>query len=179
MVKPRLSVPLFIAALVFVLSAVAAACGGGGGGGLTLEEYFQRLEVLIADYDQRGDALGESFDEEYSTEEEQIRATQEFWKEFLVLLGQFVDGLNDIDPPSEAEAAHEESVDAGAEMLKAYQELVDQMAEAESVSELAEGFGGIVLEASGDRFEQACVKLQGIADDNDIDVDLDCGDDEE
>jgi len=177
-VKPRLFVPLVAAALVLAFGTVAVACGGGNGDGLTLEEYFQRLEALSTDNDQRGVALFESFGEEFSSEEEQIRATQEFWKEFLVLLGQFVNGLDDIDPPAEAEAAHEESVDAGAVMLKAYQELVDQMAEAESVSELAEGFGDIELGASSDRFEQACVALQGIADANGIDVSLNCGDEE-
>ena len=171
--KRRLFVPLLSAALLLAFGTVAAACNGGGGG-LTLEEYFQRLETVSTEYEQRGDALNEGFAEEFSSEEEQIRETQDFWKEFLVLLGQFVNGLDDIDPPAEAEAAHEESVDAGTEMLKTFREFVDQVAEAESVSELAEAFGDPGFEVSGDRFEQSCVKLQGIADDNGIVVDLEC-----
>ncbi|MEE8346479.1 MAG: hypothetical protein V3S20_03925, partial [Dehalococcoidia bacterium] len=175
-VKPRLFVSLFVGALLFALSTVAGACGGGDGGGeLTLEQYFQRLEAVASDYEQRGDALFENFGEEFDSEEEQVQATQEFWKEFLVLLQEFVGDLDDVNPPSEAEAAHEESVDAGGEMLEAFQELVDQVTQAESITELAEGFDDIELDAAGDRFEQACVELQGIADDNGIDVDLNCG----
>lgn len=178
--KPRLFVSLFVGVLLLALSMVAGACGGGsggsgGGGELTLEEYFQRLEVVASDYDQRGDALFESFGEEFDSEEEQIRATQEFWIEFLVLLEEFVGDLADVDPPSEVEASHEESVDAGAQMLKAFREFVDGVTQAESLTELAEGFDDIELDAAGDRFEQACVELQGIADDNGIDVDLECG----
>jgi transketolase N-terminal domain/subunit len=60
-------------------------------------------------------------------------------------------------------------------MLEAFQGFVDQVTQAESLEELAEAFGDTELEASGDRFEQVCVALQGVADDNGIDVDLDCG----
>ena len=174
--KPRLFVSLFVGTLLLALSAVVAACGGGGGGGgeLTLEEYFQRLEAVSSAYEQRGDALFENFGEEFDTEEDQVRATQEFWKEFLVLLEEFIGDLDDVNPPSEAEAAHEDSVDAGGEMLEAFQELVDQVAQAETLEELAERFDDVEFEESSDRFGQACVALEAIADENDIDVDLDC-----
>ncbi len=174
-VKPRILVSLVVGAMLLALSTVAGACGGGGGGGkLTLEEYFQRLEAVSTGYEQRGDALFESFGEEFDSEEEQIRATQEFWKDFLVLLEEFIGDLGDVDPPSEAAAVHEDSVDAGADMLMAFQEIVDQVTQAETLEELAEGFEDIELEESSDRFDQTCVELQGIADDNGIDVDLDC-----
>ena len=175
--KPRLFVPLVAAALVLAFGTVAVACGGGNGDGLTLEEYFQRLEALSTDYDQRGNALGEGFAEEFSSDEEQFKAAQEFWEDFIALFGEFVNDLDDLNPPSEVEAAHKESVDAGSEALKGFQEFVDQVRGAESLSELEERFGSLELETVGDRFDQACVTLQGIADANGIDVSLNCGED--
>ena len=57
--KPRPLVSLFVGALLLALSAVAGACGGDGE--LTLEEYFQRIDVLGDDLEDDSDRLGEEF----------------------------------------------------------------------------------------------------------------------
>ncbi len=58
--------------------------------------------------------------------------------------------------------------------MEAFQEFVDQVTQAESLEELAEGFDDIEFEESSDRFGRACVALEEIAEENGINVDLDC-----
>ena len=175
--KRGLLVPLLISAVVLTLGTVAAACGGGGNGdALTLEEYFQQIIAAQTEREAQSRALEEEFNKDYESlsEEEQLKATQDFFDGGLTLLRGFVGALDAIDPPSEVAAAHQESVDAGNEAVEAIQQFVDRLKAAESASELEDVFGDPGFDEAGDRFDQSCVDLQTIADDKGIDVDLQC-----
>ena len=176
--KPRLFVFLVIAALLLALGSIVAACGGNGG--LTLEEYFQRLDTLGGDFDDEIDRLGEEFDEaadEAETEEEVIDDFRDFSGSMTELFADLVADIERIDPPSEVEDAHNELVAAQREGRDLLEELNERAQRAESVSDVEDWsaeFEGPVSTAISDRTEQACLALQEIADDNDIDVDLEC-----
>ena len=181
--KPRLFVSLFVGALLLVLSTVAGACGGDGE--LTLEEYFQRMDVLGNDLEDESNRLGEEFEEAIEgaeTEEEVIEPFRDFFDRLAALFGDFVSEVESIDPPSEVEDAHNEIVAVQAEGLELLEDLDERAQRAESASdfeELSAELEGPVFTDVSDRSEQACFALEAIADDNGIDVDLECEEEEE
>ena len=180
--KRRLFAPLIVAALLLAFGTAASGCGGDGDGGLTLEEYFQRLEAAENDRAAQSEALQEESEQEFSegfaSEKEEIEATRDLFDAVTPVFGDFVDALADVDPPAEAQDAHEEAVDAGARLLAVFQDVADRLAEVESASEAEEVLDDSELETADDRFDQACFTLQEIADANDIVVDLGCPDEQ-
>ncbi len=178
MMKPRLFVSLFVGALLLALSAVAGACGGDGG--LTLEEYFQRIDAIGADAEDEVDRLTEEYveaAEEVRTEEGLIEPFRDFFNQLATLSGDFVSELEGIDPPSEVEDAHNETVAVQTEGLELFEELNERAQRVETASDMEEvgaELEGPVFAYLADRSEEACFALEAIADENGIDVDLDC-----
>ena len=171
--KLSLRLLLPIGVLLLVLGTLAAACGGDG---LTLEEYFQQLEALDQDAEAGIEAL--ELPEEFASEEEQVAAFQDFFAASVPIIAEFVDAIDDLEPPAEIEDAHEEAVDSGRDFVTEAEELTNELADVGSSSELVEVFDAPEYEAASDRFDQACFALQDIADANGIDVDLTCEDEE-
>ncbi len=178
--KRRLFAPLFVAAALLALGSIAAACGGDDK--LTLEEYFEQAQVISDDSDEEFEALYADFpdedDEEFFSNEENLSVIKDFAARFPVI---FRDTLNDVealDPPPEVEDAHDEFLAAGRDLLTLFEGLTSPVEEAESVSEVEELFGigeeDPEIEAADQRFMDACLALEGIADDNGVVVDFDC-----
>ena len=164
----------FPAILLAAMAAFAAACGGSGET-LTLEEYFQRLDAVDNEADERGQAIEDEFPQAF----EEPKPTQEFINSLTALVRDFVDGLEQIDPPAQVEDAHNEAAAAGTDLAQVLEEAAPQLESVESASELEDVIGDVFAEnsefaAADERFTNSCVALQQIADDNDIDVDLDC-----
>jgi hypothetical protein len=128
------------------------------------------FEALYADFPDEDD-------EEFFSNEENLPAIKDIAARFPVI---FRDALNDVealDPPAEAEDAHDEFLAAGRDMLALFEGLASGIEEAESISEAEVLFGGEddpEIEAADERFTSACLALAGIADANSIVVDLDC-----
>lgn len=179
--KPRLLVSLFVAALL-ALGTIGVACGGDE---LTLEEYFQQIDVLGNDAEDEIDRLVEEFEEAIEgaeTEEDVIEPFRDFFDRSAALFGDVVSELESIDPPSEVEDAHNEFVAVQAEGLELLEDLDERAQRAESASdfeELSAELDGPVFTDVSDRGEQACFALEAIADENGIDVDLECEEEEE
>ena len=92
----------------------------------------------------------------------------------------FIANLRDLDPPAEAEDVHAEAIESGEAAAQALQALADGIPDALSAAE-AEAFFAEPdpdVEAAFGRFDDACFAIQTIADDNDIDVDLECEEEE-
>jgi hypothetical protein len=176
--KPCLRPLLPIGVSLLVLGIIAAGCDGDGE--LTLEEYFGQLEALKEETDAQTEALGVPEEQESDSEEEQIEAFRESFEGSVRIFTDFVDALDDIDPPAEVEGPHEESVAAGRELVDTFQDFIDGMADVESTSELDAVFEeeGPGFEAASDRFDNACFALEEIADANGIAFDLECDDEE-
>ncbi len=164
---------LLVGVGLMAASALLAACGGGGEE-LGLDEYFQRLEDVKEEADARGAALEEGGSLESAGH---VEAFQEYFDEFEAIYEGVVNGVKDIDPPSEARNAHDEFVVALEEAQKALREFADRVGEAESFSDLEALIGAVAepgFEAALEGVEDACRELQEVADENDIEIDLEC-----
>jgi hypothetical protein len=173
--------PLFLLTGMIALVAVAGAatgCGGGDGGAATPEEYFRQVEALADGIGQQSEALGSKWEEDsaaVSSDQDRLELTRGFYHDLFSLIGDFRDGLADIEPPKEVEEAHHDLVGIADEFSSAWSEISAEVESAASEAELEELLSNDEFAAAGQRFEEACVELQRIAVDSGIDVDLDCG----
>jgi hypothetical protein len=168
--------------LIVVLAVVAgslllAACGGGDDEGeeLSLDEYFQQLNTIEEDI--KTDVL--ALDEESTGAiGEDVEATRTYIDGYQGIVGEGVDSMKELNPPSEVEDAHDEFVAALSGMLPLWQDLTDQLKDIETASEMLTLLTNTQAEepwtTATQRFADACLDLQGIADEKGFDVDLDC-----
>lgn len=176
LMKPHRFVLLFIVALLLAVGAIAVSCGDSNE--LTLEEYLRRIEALSDQADERFEPLVEALNQEFDAEPDRLEATREFFRADIPIVRDFLEGVDDLEPPAEVEGPHEETVAAGAEFLEILEDFTDRITGVESTSELEELLDDPELEAASGRFEEPCFALQDIADANGIDVDLKCEDEE-
>ena len=142
---------------LMVGSALVAACGGGDGGGgdggeLTLDEYFQQLEDIKETYDARGEAL----DEDASALGEDVGAFQDYFGDLQDVFDEALDDVRDLDPPSEAQDAHDDFVAALTAAQAELDDIGDEIADVETVSELMATFAEmdtLEFEATGENIE--------------------------
>ena len=164
-------VPLaLIATLLLTVGALAAACGGEES--LTLEEYFQQLEALTATAEDRFVEIEEASGAELdaaTSEEERFAAIENLFTNTQPIFTTFADGLNDLKPPAVVEELHNEFVDVYDEVVVYFEETLNRFGDLDSIADRE----GLFV---GERLDEACTTLQDIADENEIDVDLDCDD---
>ncbi len=140
----RLSTLAFVAAIPLMLGTVAQACDDGEG---SLQEYFQQVEEAYGKFE----AVGlESGDKEYDSVEDLMNNS------FIPTYRDFVDALEDIDPPAEVELAHEELVAAQTEVLQLFEDSTDRYAALRSIVELGELLDEPDFEAVDNRVIEAC-----------------------
>jgi len=166
---------LVTAGLLLALGAVAGACGGDGGGGLSLEEYFKQLDTAQNEVDRRFEEFFTQGEPGPDASEEDIAAFgRETAQTFNTILGDAEGTFGDLEPPAEAEDAHDALVRAIGGARTAIESAVDDIPDALSLEELDTFFGSSEVETATGAIDEACKELQQIADDNSIDVDLEC-----
>ena len=179
----KLRLPLLLGAMLLVLGTVAAACDGEGP--LTLEDYFERFEAIDVDLDAKFEALYEDFPEEafeddvFPTEtEENVQLLKGVFAGFPVILTDALDTLEELNPPSEAEDAHDEFLATGRELLEVFEDGADRVEAVESVSavEQIEEELEPAQQVAFERFDAACLDLVGVGVANGIHVDVSCED---
>ena len=145
---------------------------GGSEEQLTLEQYFQRFEAVVADLNDLFAALLTQFPQAF----EDPAQAPEFFEASAAHLRGGLDQLDDINPPLEVVELHNDFLDAGRNTAKAIEDFADQLADVESVQELQEALEPLDAQLAPveRRFDSACLALEGIAADNGIAVDLDC-----
>jgi hypothetical protein len=167
--------------LTVVLAVVAGSllltgCGGGRDGEeLRLDEYFRQVDDIEEGIKTGIVALDEAA---AGVIGEEVEATRAYFDGYQDIVGQAVNDMKDLDPPSEAGDAHDEFVAALSGMLPVWEDLSERLADLESPSGVQE----LLVEAGAEpawqeaaqRFADACLDLQGIADEKGIDVELDC-----
>ncbi len=89
---------------------------------------------------------------------------------FPVSVTDALDQLEELNPPSEAEDAHDEFLAAGRELVEVF-----EISEVEQSGEEVEG----AQEEAQERFDAACLDLVGVGEANGIAVDVSCDDDDE
>ena len=167
----------FLTVVVAVVagSLLLAACGDGEEGEeLGLDEYFRQLDEIEEGIKTDIGALGEESEGAW----EDIEATRDYVDGYRDILEQGISDMRELDPPAEAEDAHDEFVAALSDMVPVSEDYSERLADIETPSELQELFAEQVadprLQEAWQRVDDACVELQGIADENGINVSLDC-----
>jgi len=160
---------LLLAALM-AGALLLAACGGEEK--LDLDQYFRGLDDIVDTADTRVDTL---MDEAQGVGEE-TEATRVYFEGFEAIFEQTLNDLNDLHPPAEVRDAHDEFVAALAAGLAVWEDFSTQLADVESPSGLKTLLAEFELafDAAAERLDNACLQLQGIADQNAIEIDLEC-----
>lgn len=166
------------------LSVVGVACGGGNGGGgdeLSLEDYFAQLKTMSNELEQRGDDVESRFNadlENIISVDEAVAVLGPALVEFEQVAQDFVDSLNGLNPPAEAEELHNQLTDVYQEGAGALADLGGRLDSIESEQELATLGTDVETQFNdlGTRSDGLCFQLQDLADEQSIDVDLSCGD---
>lgn len=174
----RQALLIAVLAALAAFGALAAACGDDNDA-LTLEEYFQRFAAIDAEVDQQIEALYVDFPGDDETDES-VPFFKQLYAGFPRVLSGGLDDLDELNPPSEVEDAHDEFLRAG-RLLQA--EFESAAADAERLETFAEV---IALNDSTDPkvqpfiddFDAACLALVGVASDNGILTDVTCEDEE-
>jgi hypothetical protein len=178
--KRRVLGSLVATALLLGVSSIAVACGNVGDE-LSLGEYFQQLETISNDLEERGEVVERELETAFDPEggiESAIDTLQGLLSEGASAFEDALADIESLEPPSEAENAHNVFVEEARGRVELVEDLADRVAEVESLSDLEEVFAQLEspeFQAADRRFRDACQALQGIATDNGIDVDLDCG----
>jgi hypothetical protein len=159
--------------LLLVLSTIAAACGGDDEE-LTLEEFFQQGDAIDDDYGERFDRLSDEYPD---PDPESFYEDKPFFGEFAVLFREFIDELETLNPPPEAEDAFAELLTTGSELGEVLQELGDRLEGVESWAEasIVLDEGAAESRAADERYWDACHSVRELADANDIVASFDCG----
>ena len=175
--KSAVFLPILTAVALLTVLSLSTACGGDGEDELTLDTYFQRLEVLDSDAERKIDDVAAKSVEELEqagSVSERGEAMDKFMSAWLPIMRDYTSDLGDLNPPSEAQDAHDAMVTA----LKAGAEEIEDVAGKFSQVQSQEEFDSLVddssAEAAFNEIGETCSRLQTVANDNNIAVDLDC-----
>ena len=173
--KARFLALALFGSLMLAFGAIAAGCDGNGGGdALTLEEFFQRVDELDNDFEARSAEIDAEFEE--LSEEEALDQGPDLLGRQAELVGDFIDGLSELDPPEEASDLLEEAVSAGRDVEEIFAGLIAESEDAQSLDDLFSFFEDPDFTAGRARFSQVCFDAEQLAADNDITIDLNCSD---
>ena len=164
----------FTRSAVAVLILAGAALGGWActddeGNELTLEEYFAALEELDAQANEKTDALFEDVEDPTDVDE-----VKEWAAGISDVIAEFNAGLEGLDPPEEAQEAHDEAVAAAQAFAELQESTVAEAQNADTLEGFEETFNDPEFVQADERFQAACTDLAQIATDNDIEADLGC-----
>jgi len=161
---------------LLLASAVLGMACSGGSEEVTLGAYLQRVDAIFAETDERFVALGDRCSERTDSEGARVRVALCFFDASVAIWPDFTNALENIDPPDEAAAAHDELLAAGGELSSLIEDYSTRLADVQSTAELEEVLSAHDLLAAGDRFDQACLSLQDLATETGIELDLACTD---
>ena len=169
-----------VTALMFLaVGVVASACGDDGGGGLSLEEYFAQLDTAQNEVDRRFEEFFTQEEPDPNASGEEVAAfAGEAIAAFVSILQDAQDTFAGVEPPAEAEDVHNDLVQAIEDARDALEAAADDVPATLSLEELEMFDPFEPATEAFERVEAACVGLQTIADDNSVDVDLECQEEE-
>ncbi len=166
---------LFLLPGVLLLGFVGIAAACGGGGSLSAEEYFEKLEAIGNEAQEKEDAAQPSEEEAANAApEEQKQTGIELLNSFAEINQDAFDRADGLNPPDDIRQTHDDFIAAGRDLVQKFEDLADQ---AEDVPpEGIEDFfnSQVFVEPTFAEFDEACFALQKIADDSGIGVDLAC-----
>lgn len=143
--------------IVALCMAVAlAACGGGP---LTLSEYGAQGEQLVIEVTERIEALDASLESGDPT----VDSVRAYWSERVEARRDFLEGIEALDPPEEAEELHAAAVELFDRLTVAEEALAARVTSLETVTGPADWWAtpeGQVARAVDDEVTEICVVAQ-------------------
>jgi hypothetical protein len=160
--------------LLLAFGVVAGACkngGGSGGDALTLEEYFQQLDEAENGFREKDGPLNDQLS---ALDDSTVDQAPDLLEQVQEAINEFVDALEGIEPPDAAATAHQETVAGFQQLSGLFEEALPQVKDATTLEEAFAPFSTDEFMSISDSLDGTCAALQGVADDNDITVDLGC-----
>lgn len=148
----------------------AAACTGADVNATDdLVPYFEQLEQITVDFEERNQGLPQT----------DIESTRIFFAALISSSEIALDELSSLDPPQAAREPHDRLVELGGQYLALNKRIADRLGTIETPEEFAalesdEELGIPPQTALSERRDTACRDLQTVADDEGIDVSLRC-----
>lgn len=178
----RAGVQLALIGLATILMLGFAACGGGDDGdALSVEAYLGEMERLDNEAEAQQAALQQQFDAATvgdsgtDTLSDAYLAAFEAYYVGLHQAGKdFVNAVDDLQPPDDAQDVHDEYVAAYDDILTQLNAVIDQIPSLVTSGERDALLSSPDLEAAFARGNAACADLQQLATDNNVDVDFGC-----
>ena len=173
--------------LACVVAAITLAVGcSDSSDTLTLEEYFAEFEAIDADIDAQVEEAYAVFPEDeadddigaFLSDEANLPVFKEFVSSFPRIIGDSVDRMKALEPPSEVEEAHDDLIEAGESAVAAFEEAsgviqaAQTMAEFEPLMNEAEP----AIDIAETAFDAACLDLVAAGEANGITVNVTCED---
>lgn len=182
---------VLMAVSLLAIGSLAAACGGdddddgdgNGGSGTPLESYFAELISLRQTFEAQGEAMEADLEgglADTESAEDAIEVFDDFIEDATEAAEDFRDNLDELEAPSEVESLHNELTALFDVALSALEGLASDIANLETPDDIVSVGSDVEAEftALSTQTEAVCFQLQGVADDNAVDVELDCGSDE-
>jgi hypothetical protein len=165
---------------LLVLSAVVAvaaiACNDGSSSS-ELESYLLTLEELDTEFEEAAAEREAQLNEAFAaaeTDEEVVDVYRQSFVSFQDVVEGFIRDLEGLDPPEEAEAIHEQAVSSGNDVLVVLDELATSGQDVQSVEEAETLASDMLADEAFAQFDEACIELQALADENDVEISLNC-----
>jgi hypothetical protein len=170
-----------IVAGIAALAIVGVACnedGGSSSGSLSLEEYFSELDRIGDDADAASDAIELPNLDPDASFEESSAAFLDYFEQVANIVEDGVSDISALEPPDAVSEEHDRYVDGLNEIRDASNNYLDRLGDADE-DEFDEILSGDdPFEAIDERITEACSDLQAIADENNIEIDLECDEDD-
>jgi len=181
----RTSRSLFVVLAALVALILASGCGDdgeNGGAELSIQDYLQGVHSILRDSAANTENLVEPLQQDFPSDEEALRAIQDYCDALMPILRKGTNSLNDMEPPAEAVEAHNELLASVESLAEAFEDLGEQAADAHSLEEIeqwsTESGWNETYESFLEDGNRACLVLQGLADENSLALDFECVEDE-
>jgi len=164
---------LAIAATVLILGAIAAGCNGGGG--LSAKEYFNKLEAIAKETQEKESAAQPSEEDSAGLTPDQVKEQgTKFLDSSAAINEDALTKVKELDPPGDLQKAHDRLVAAESDMAKRFRGFADEVRDIPP-EDIEDFFNSqVFVESTFAEFDAACSALQDLADGKNIDVDLNC-----
>ena len=173
--KGRFVPTAIIVALVLAL-AFATACGlGGGDEEMAPAEFLRQLGELDNQYVLQGEALADDASAKIAgaSEQERLVATRDFVRETLRIFEEFVDAAGDLNAPADFVESHGRLMQARADAVQAWEDLLAQLEGVDSEAETKELVQAFFTGPAFKSLDKPCFAEQAIG------IDLGCAETEE
>jgi len=164
---------LAIATSLLALGAVAVGCGGTEA--LSAEEYFNRLEAIAKETQEKDSAAQPSGEDSASLTPDEVKEQGiAVLNSSAAINEDALKKVDDLDPPDDLQEAHDRLVAAESDMATRFR---DFAAEVRNIPPegIEEFFNSqVFVESTFADFDAACSALQDLANGKNIDVDLNC-----